>query len=38
VADVLHFLVGPGVGGLSGAARTIDGGLTTTYDFDASAP
>jgi NAD(P)-dependent dehydrogenase (short-subunit alcohol dehydrogenase family) len=37
VADVLQFLVGPRSGGLSGAALTIDGGLTTTYDFDAAA-
>jgi NAD(P)-dependent dehydrogenase (short-subunit alcohol dehydrogenase family) len=38
VADVLCFLVGDGASGLSGAAITVDGGLTTTYDFGGSDP
>jgi hypothetical protein len=30
----LRFLVSPAASGLSGAAVTVDGGLTTTYDFE----
>ncbi|WP_084210701.1 SDR family NAD(P)-dependent oxidoreductase [Pseudonocardia acaciae] len=33
VARTLCFLVSPGASGLSGAAITVDGGLTSTYDF-----
>lgn len=33
VAKLLVFLVGDGASGLSGAALTVDGGLTTTYEF-----
>jgi NAD(P)-dependent dehydrogenase (short-subunit alcohol dehydrogenase family) len=33
VAEALCFLVGEGASGLSGAALTVDGGLTTAYDF-----
>ena len=33
VAHLLVFLVGDGAAGLSGAALTVDGGLTTTYEF-----
>jgi len=33
VAKLLVFLVGDGAAGLSGAALTVDGGLTTTYEF-----
>jgi NAD(P)-dependent dehydrogenase (short-subunit alcohol dehydrogenase family) len=36
VAEVLCFLVGDGATGMSGAALTVDGGLTSTYDFDSS--
>ena len=36
VAEVLCFLVGDGASGLSGASVTIDGGLTTTFDFDVT--
>lgn len=38
VADVLCFLISDAASGLSGAAITVDGGLTSTYDFDSSAP
>jgi len=34
VADVLRFLVSTAASGVSGATITVDGGLTTTYDFD----
>jgi NAD(P)-dependent dehydrogenase (short-subunit alcohol dehydrogenase family) len=37
VAAVLRFLVSDAASGLSGAAVTVDGGLTTTYDYDASS-
>jgi NAD(P)-dependent dehydrogenase (short-subunit alcohol dehydrogenase family) len=33
VASVLRFLVSDGASGLSGAAVTVDGGLTSTYEF-----
>jgi 2,3-dihydro-2,3-dihydroxybenzoate dehydrogenase len=38
VAEALWFLVGDGASGLSGAAITVDGGLTTAYDFTGAAP
>ena len=34
VAEVLRFLVSDAASGVSGAAISVDGGLTTTYDFD----
>ncbi|MBB4660506.1 SDR family NAD(P)-dependent oxidoreductase [Conexibacter arvalis] len=34
VAEALCFLVGPGASGLSGAAITVDGGLTTAAEYD----
>ena len=36
VAAVLCFLITDAASGLSGAAVTVDGGLTTAYDFDSS--
>jgi NAD(P)-dependent dehydrogenase (short-subunit alcohol dehydrogenase family) len=36
VAAVLRFLVSDAASGMSGAAVTIDRGLTTTYDFAVS--
>jgi NAD(P)-dependent dehydrogenase (short-subunit alcohol dehydrogenase family) len=36
IAEVLCFLVSDAASGLSGAAVTVDGGLTTAYDFDSS--
>ncbi len=33
VAETLCFLVSPRASGLSGAAVTVDGGLTSTYDY-----
>jgi NAD(P)-dependent dehydrogenase (short-subunit alcohol dehydrogenase family) len=36
VAETICFLVGDGASGLSGATVTVDGGLTTAYDFDAA--
>ncbi|ADB48993.1 SDR family NAD(P)-dependent oxidoreductase [Conexibacter woesei] len=38
VAEALCFLVSPAASGLSGASVTVDGGLTTTYDFAAPEP
>ena len=35
IAETLCFLVSDAASGLSGAAVTVDGGLTTTYDFDS---
>lgn len=35
VAAAIRFLVGEGGSGFAGAALTVDGGLTTTYDFDS---
>jgi NAD(P)-dependent dehydrogenase (short-subunit alcohol dehydrogenase family) len=35
VAAVACFLISDAASGLSGAAVTVDGGLTTTYDFDS---
>jgi NAD(P)-dependent dehydrogenase (short-subunit alcohol dehydrogenase family) len=37
IAAVLCFLISDAATGLSGAAVTVDGGLTTAYDFDSSA-
>src|ERR1700722_1819332 len=37
VATVLCFLISAAASGISGAAVTVDGGLTTAYDFDSSA-
>jgi NAD(P)-dependent dehydrogenase (short-subunit alcohol dehydrogenase family) len=37
VAEALCFLVSEGASGISGAALTVDGGLTTAYDFTGSA-
>jgi NAD(P)-dependent dehydrogenase (short-subunit alcohol dehydrogenase family) len=37
IAETLCFLVSPRASGLSGAAVTVDGGLTTAYDVDSSA-
>jgi NAD(P)-dependent dehydrogenase (short-subunit alcohol dehydrogenase family) len=34
VAEVVGFLLGPGASGMSGAAVVVDGGLTTTYEFE----
>jgi NAD(P)-dependent dehydrogenase (short-subunit alcohol dehydrogenase family) len=36
VAAVLCFLITDAASGISGAAVTVDGGLTTAYDFDSS--
>jgi NAD(P)-dependent dehydrogenase (short-subunit alcohol dehydrogenase family) len=36
VAEAICFLVGGGASAISGAALTVDGGLTVTYDFDSS--
>lgn len=38
IASVLAFLISPKASGMSGAAVMVDGGLTTTFDFDSSAP
>jgi NAD(P)-dependent dehydrogenase (short-subunit alcohol dehydrogenase family) len=38
VAEVLCFLVSDSASGLSGAAVTVDGGLTTTYDYAGRPP
>ena len=35
VAEAICFLVGDGASAMSGAALTVDGGLTVTYDFDS---
>jgi NAD(P)-dependent dehydrogenase (short-subunit alcohol dehydrogenase family) len=35
VAEAICFLVGGGASAMSGAALTVDGGLTVTYDFDS---
>ncbi|AYY14950.1 SDR family oxidoreductase [Actinobacteria bacterium YIM 96077] len=37
VASVVRFLVTSDASGMSGAEVTVDGGLTTTFDFDSSA-
>lgn len=37
IAAVLCFLITDAASGLSGAAVTVDGGLTSAYDFDSSA-
>jgi NAD(P)-dependent dehydrogenase (short-subunit alcohol dehydrogenase family) len=37
IAETLCFLISDRGSGLSGAAVTVDGGLTTAYDFDSSA-
>jgi NAD(P)-dependent dehydrogenase (short-subunit alcohol dehydrogenase family) len=34
IAEAVCFLVGEGASGLSGAALTVDGGLTTAYDYE----
>jgi NAD(P)-dependent dehydrogenase (short-subunit alcohol dehydrogenase family) len=36
VAEAICFLVGGGATAMSGAALTVDGGLTVTYDFDSA--
>jgi NAD(P)-dependent dehydrogenase (short-subunit alcohol dehydrogenase family) len=36
VAEAICFLVGDGASAFSGAALTVDGGLTVTYDFDSA--
>jgi 2,3-dihydro-2,3-dihydroxybenzoate dehydrogenase len=36
VAEVLCFLISDAARGLSGATLTLDGGLTTTYDFNVT--
>jgi NAD(P)-dependent dehydrogenase (short-subunit alcohol dehydrogenase family) len=36
VAEAIRFLVGGGASAMSGAALTVDGGLTVTYDFDSA--
>ncbi len=36
VAEAICFLVGGGAVAMSGAALTVDGGLTVTYDFDSA--
>jgi len=36
VAEAICFLVGDGASAMSGAALTVDGGLTVTYDFDSA--
>jgi NAD(P)-dependent dehydrogenase (short-subunit alcohol dehydrogenase family) len=36
VAETICFLVSDAASGLSGAAVTVDGGLTTAYDFDSA--
>jgi NAD(P)-dependent dehydrogenase (short-subunit alcohol dehydrogenase family) len=36
VAEAIRFLVGTGASAMSGAALTVDGGLTVTYDFDSA--
>ena len=38
IASVLRFLVSDDARGLSGAAVVVDGGLTTTYDFNSQLP
>lgn len=38
VAAVVRFLLSDAASGMSGAAVTVDGGLTTTYDFAVSPP
>jgi NAD(P)-dependent dehydrogenase (short-subunit alcohol dehydrogenase family) len=37
IAETICFLASPRASGLSGAAVTVDGGLTTTYDWDGAA-
>lgn len=37
VAEAICFLVGGAASAVSGAALTVDGGLTVTYDFDSGA-
>lgn len=37
VAEAICFLVSGSASALSGAALTVDGGLTVTYDFDSTA-
>jgi NAD(P)-dependent dehydrogenase (short-subunit alcohol dehydrogenase family) len=36
VAEAICFLVGGGASAMAGAALTVDGGLTVTYDFDSA--
>lgn len=36
IASVLGFLLSDGASGMSGAAITVDGGLTATYEFDSA--
>jgi len=36
VAEAICFLVGGSASAMSGAALTVDGGLTVTYDFDSA--
>jgi NAD(P)-dependent dehydrogenase (short-subunit alcohol dehydrogenase family) len=36
VAEAICFLVGDSASAMSGAALTVDGGLTVTYDFDSA--
>lgn len=38
IAAVVRFLLTDAASGMSGAAVTVDGGLTTTYDFAVSPP
>jgi NAD(P)-dependent dehydrogenase (short-subunit alcohol dehydrogenase family) len=36
IAEAICFLVGDGASAMSGAALTVDGALTVTYDFDSA--